>query len=193
MKCNINLYSKCYIRIPLFVAALGAMVSTNAMAMGGTFEQGKDFSGLNFELGKTSGGLYLETNTIKNTKSGKVYGDLGIGYNINLDVVTFNAGAKVSRVKPKGDEKIRNIYPYGGGVTIHLPANFSIYGEGYTSSKSWGDGKRRFVEVDGGISWKPFAPLVVKAGYRYAGLQGKHQSSRNSVVEGFYLGGGIQF
>ncbi|MEZ1648525.1 YfaZ family outer membrane protein, partial [Enterobacter hormaechei] len=49
----------------LLLSALAA-VSGSALAMGGTVEQGKNFTNLNLEMGKSSSGVYLESNWLKN-------------------------------------------------------------------------------------------------------------------------------
>ena len=48
----------------LLLSALAA-VSGSALAMGGTVEQGKNFTNLNLEMGKSSSGVYLESNWLK--------------------------------------------------------------------------------------------------------------------------------
>jgi hypothetical protein len=48
----------------LILSALTA-VSGSALAMGGTVEQGKNFTNLNMEMGKSSSGLYAESNWLK--------------------------------------------------------------------------------------------------------------------------------
>ena len=55
----------------LLLSALTA-VSGSALAMGGTVEQGKNFTNLNLEMGKSSSGLYVESNWLKNNKKRKV-------------------------------------------------------------------------------------------------------------------------
>ena len=67
----------------LIVAALTA-VSGSAMAMGFTVEQGKNFTNLNMEMGKSSSGLYAESHWLKNTDDGSQTGGVGAGYNLEV-------------------------------------------------------------------------------------------------------------
>ena len=53
----------------LLLTALTA-VSGSALALGGSVEQGKNFTNLNLEMGKSSSGLYVESNWLKNTDDG---------------------------------------------------------------------------------------------------------------------------
>ncbi|KAE9856947.1 porin, partial [Escherichia coli] len=48
----------------LILSALTA-VSGSALAMGGSIEQGKNFTNLNVEMGKSTSGLYTEGNWLK--------------------------------------------------------------------------------------------------------------------------------
>ena len=65
----------------LILSALTA-VSGSALAMGGSIEQGKNFTNLNLEMGKSSSGLYAESNWLKNTDDGTQTGGVGAGYNL---------------------------------------------------------------------------------------------------------------
>ncbi len=56
--------------------------SASALAMGFSAEQGKNFTNLNMEMGKSSSGVYLESNWIKNTQDGTQLGSGGVGYNL---------------------------------------------------------------------------------------------------------------
>lgn len=98
----------------LIVAALTA-VSGSAMAMGFTVEQGKNFTNLNMEMGKSSSGLYAESHWLKNTDDGSQTGGVGAGYNLEVGPVMLNAGAKAIYLGPKkGDNGVA--FPVGGGV-----------------------------------------------------------------------------
>lgn len=84
----------------LIVSALTA-VSGSALAMGGSIEQGKNFTNLNLEMGKSSSGLYAESNWLKNTDDGTQTGGVGAGYNLEVGPVMLNAGAKAIYIGPK--------------------------------------------------------------------------------------------
>jgi hypothetical protein len=84
----------------LILAALTA-VSGSAMAMGFTVEQGKNFTNLNMEMGKSSSGLYAESHWLKNTDDGSQTGGVGAGYNLEVGPVMLNAGAKAIYLGPK--------------------------------------------------------------------------------------------
>jgi hypothetical protein len=84
----------------LILSALTA-VSGSALAMGGSIEQGKNFTNLNVEMGKSTSGLYTEGNWLKNTDDGTTTGGVGAGYNFEVGPVMLNAGAKALYVGPK--------------------------------------------------------------------------------------------
>ncbi len=99
----------------LILAALTA-VSGSAMAVGFTVEQGKNFTNLNMEMGKSSSGLYAESHWLKNTDDGSQTGGVGAGYNLEVGPVMLNAGAKAIYLGPKkGDNGVA--FPVGGGVS----------------------------------------------------------------------------
>ena len=79
----------------LIVAALTA-VSGSAMAMGFTVEQGKNFTNLNMEMGKSSSGLYAESHWLKNTDDGSQTGGVGAGYNLEVGPVMLKLARKLS-------------------------------------------------------------------------------------------------
>ncbi|HBT6898925.1 TPA: porin, partial [Klebsiella pneumoniae] len=90
----------------LILAALTA-VSGSAMAVGFTVEQGKNFTNLNMEMGKSSSGLYAESHWLKNTDDGSQTGGVGAGYNLEVGPVMLNAGAKAIYLGPKkGDNGV---------------------------------------------------------------------------------------
>ena len=84
----------------LLLSALTAL-SGSALAMGGSIEQGKNFTNLNLEMGKSSSGLYAESNWLKNTDDGTQTGGVGAGYNLEVGPVMLNAGAKAIYIGPK--------------------------------------------------------------------------------------------
>lgn len=177
---------------PYVCTALLSLSSTSVMAMGGSLAQGKDFSNINLELGKSSSGLYVDGNWTKNTDDGSQYTGAGIGYNIGLGPVMFNAGIKAVYLNPKhGDEG--TAFPFGGGVKIDLPLNLALYGESYVAPDSMANSVKNYVEADGGISWSPLGPLTIKVGYRYAGVDGKEGHPKNTMIDGPYLGAGLTF
>lgn len=57
-------------KISLISLSLLLCVSSSAMAIGLNAEQGKNTSALDAEIGRSSGGLYLDSQWIKNTADG---------------------------------------------------------------------------------------------------------------------------
>lgn len=95
-------------------------------------EQGKNFTALDAEVGRSSGGLYLDSQWVKNTDDGVQIGQAGTGYSLEPGPVMLSAGIKATYIGgKKGDNGIA--FPAGGGVRLNLPANFSLYGEGYSA------------------------------------------------------------
>ena len=87
--------------------------------VGFTVEQGKNFTNLNMEMGKSSSGLYAESHWLKNTDDGSQTGGVGAGYNLEVGPVMLNAGAKAIYLGPKkGDNGVA--FPVGGGVNVAL-------------------------------------------------------------------------
>lgn len=162
------------------------------MAMGFTAEQGKNFTNLNAEMGKTSGGIYLESNWLKNTADGTQVAEAGTGYNLALGPVMLSAGVKAAYLGPKkGDNGVA--FPVGGGVSVALPHDFAIYGEGYSAPEGLNNSVKNFVEASGGVSWSPVGPLTLKAGYRHASVDGKNGRPGHTLIDGPFIGGGMTF
>lgn len=160
--------------------------------MGGVLEQGNNFTSTYFELGKTSGGLYTEGGWTKNTEDGNNFGGAGIGYNFEFGPLMLGAGAKTVYLEPqKGDDGMA--FPVGGGITLSFPAGFAIYGEGYSAPDDLANSVKNYVQADGGISWSPIGPLILKAGYRYAGVDGEKGRPGHRLVDGPYIAEGIVF
>ncbi len=104
----------------------------------------------------------------------------------------LSAGLKATYIGgKKGDNGIA--FPIGGGATLNLPANFALYGEGYSAPEHFTNSVKNFVEAEGGIRWSPITPLMLKAGYRYAGVDGKDGRPGHTLIEGPFVGGGITF
>ncbi|MBZ6397384.1 MULTISPECIES: YfaZ family outer membrane protein [Pantoea] len=166
--------------------------SSSAMAIGLSAEQGKNFTALDAEIGRSSGGLYLDSQWVKNTDDGVQIGQAGTGYSLELGPVMLSAGIKATYIGgKKGDNGVA--FPVGGGVRLNLPANFALYGEGYSAPESFANSVKNFVEADGGISWTPMLPLTLKAGYRYAGVDGKDGRPGHTLIDGPFIGGGVTF
>lgn len=179
-------------KIAIIVSSSLMLMSASALAMGGSVEQGKNYTSVNMELGKTSGGLYLEGGWTKNTEDGSHYGGAGVGYNLTLGPVMLNAGVKAVYLEPKsGDDGMA--FPVGGGIKIDLPAGFALYGEGYAAPEGLTNSVKNYVEADGGVSWSPLGPLEVRAGYRYAGVDGEDGHPGHTIVDGPYLGAAVAF
>lgn len=168
------------------------ITSTSAIAMGVSMEQGKNFTNLNGEIGKDSGGIFLESNWLKNTQDGTQVGSVGTGYNLELGPVMLTAGVKAAYLGPKkGDNGVA--FPVGGGVRIALPANFALYGEGYSAPRGLTNSVNNYIEANGGISWSPLGPLTVKAGYRHASVDGKSGHQNHTLIDGPFIGAGLTF
>lgn len=166
--------------------------SSSAMAMGLNAELGKNYSVLDAEMGRSSSGIYLDSQWIKNTADGVQIAQAGTGYNLAFGPVMVTAGVKATYVGgKKGDNGVA--FPIGGGVKLSLPANLALYGEGYSAPKQFANSVKNFVEAEGGVSWSPLGPLIVKAGYRYAGVDGKDGRPGHTLIDGPYIGGGLTF
>ena len=153
----------------LIVAALTA-VSGSAMAMGFTVEQGKNFTNLNMEMGKSSSGLYAESHWLKNTDDGSQTGGVGAGYNLEVGPVMLNAGANVA-----------------------LTDSIHVFGEGYVAPDGLNNSVKNYVEANGGVSWSPVGPLTLKVGYRHVSVDGKEGRPNHTLIDGAYVGGGVTF
>lgn len=179
-------------KLNLIVFASLIAASTSSFAMGVTVEQGKNFTNTNIEMGKTSSGVYLEGNWMKNTRDGIQLGGAGAGYNLELGPLMVNLGAKAMYLGPKkGDSGVA--FPIGGGITYALTDSINVYGEGYSAPKSLANSVQNYAEANAGISWAPITPVILKAGYRYAGVDGKDGRPGHTLVDGLYLGGGVAF
>lgn len=179
-------------KFKLLLVICTATLSSSALAIGMTAEQGKNFTNLNAEIGKSSSGAYIEGNWLKNTEDGMYTGGLGLGYNLHLGPVMINAGAKAVYLEQKNGEN-GVTYPVGGGVIINLTDSIHLYGEGYTASNSISNSIKKYTEANGGISWTPFTPVTLKVGYRYVSAGVKEEHSSHNLIDGTYIGGGVTF
>lgn len=179
-------------KLNIIVFASLIATSTSSFAMGVTAEQGKNFTNLTAEMGKDSSGIYLEGNWFKNTRDGAQLGGAGAGYNLDLGPVMVNLGAKATYLGPKkGDNGV--VFPIGGGVSYAVTDSVKLYGEGYSAPKSLANSVKNYAEANAGISWTPVTPVTLKAGYRYAGVDGKDGRPGHTLVDGLYVGGGVIF
>ncbi|EOW6839574.1 TPA: YfaZ family outer membrane protein [Klebsiella pneumoniae] len=175
----------------LILAALIA-VSGSAMAVGFTVEQGKNFTNLNMEMGKSSSGLYAESHWLKNTDDGSQTGGVGAGYNLEVGPVMLNAGAKAIYLGPKkGDNGVA--FPVGGGVNVALTDSIHVFGEGYVAPDGLNNSVKNYVEANGGVSWSPIGPVTLKVGYRHVSVDGKEGRPNHTLIDGAYVGGGVTF
>lgn len=175
----------------LLLSALTAL-SGSALAMGGSIEQGKNFTNLNLEMGKSSSGLYAESNWLKNTDDGTQTGGVGAGYNLEVGPVMLNAGAKAIYIGPKkGDNGVA--FPIGGGVSVALTDNIRVFGEGYAASEGLNNSVKNYVEANGGVSWSPISLVTLKVGYRHVSVDGKDGRPNHTLIDGAYIGGGVNF
>ena len=168
------------------------MASGSALAMGFTAEQSKNYTNLNAELGKSSDGLYAESNWVKNTKDGAQLGSLGVGYNFGLGPLTLSAGTKAVYLGPKkGDNGVA--FPVGGGVNVALTDSIHVFGEGYVAPDGLNNSVKNYVEANGGVSWSPIGPVTLKVGYRHVSVDGKEGRPNHTLIDGAYVGGGVTF
>ncbi len=175
----------------LILAGLTA-VSGSAMAVGFTVEQGKNFTNLNMEMGKSSSGLYAESNWLKNTDDGSQTGGVGAGYNLEVGPVMLNAGAKAIYLGPKkGDNGVA--FPVGGGVNVALTDSIHVFGEGYVAPDGLNNSVKNYVEANGGVSWSQIGPVTLKVGYRHVSVDGKEGRPNHTLIDGAYVGGGVTF
>ncbi|GBP03557.1 hypothetical protein EVAR_101247_1 [Eumeta japonica] len=134
-------------------------ISSSAMAIGLNAEQGKNTSALDAEIGRSSGGLYLDSQWIKIRQ-------MVCRLVRRVPVITRNRSGDADRWREsdlhrwqKGDNGVA--FPVGGGE-INLPADFAIYGEGYSAPEQLTNSVKNFVEANAGVSWSPLGPLVLK-------------------------------
>ena len=87
----------------LLLSALTA-VSASALAMGGSIEQGKNFTNLNVEMGKSTSGLYTEGSWLKNTDDGTTTGGVSIGDYVELEDIKSGVWGVTGHVTGSGTE-----------------------------------------------------------------------------------------
>ncbi len=168
------------------------IASGSAFALGFTNEVGKSYVNLDIEIGKSSSGLYLQSNWIKNVNDGIQVSGVGIGYNVELGPVMLNAGVKALYIGPqKGDNGVA--FPVGTGVEFNFIDSLFLYGEAYSATEQMNNSVKSYEEANGGISWKPISLLTIKAGYRYVGVDGKNGLPGHTLFDGPYVGAGVTF
>jgi hypothetical protein len=111
------------------------------------------------ELGKSSSGLYAESNWLKNTDDGTQTGGVGAGYNLEVGPVMLNAGARPSLGPKKAITAWRS---YRGGVNVALTDSIHVFGEGYAAPEGLNNSVKNYVEANGGVSWTPITPVTLK-------------------------------
>ncbi|MFI8417091.1 YfaZ family outer membrane protein [Serratia sp. NPDC078593] len=168
------------------------LASSSAFAVGFTSEVGKSYTNFDLEMGKSSSGLYVQSNWTKNVKDGTQVGGAGVGYNLGLGPLTLNVGAKALYINPKkGDNGVA--FPIGGGIAYNVTDSIAVFGEGYSAPEGLNNSVKNYVEANGGVSWQPIPLLTVKAGYRYAAVDGKDGRPSSTLIDGPYVGAGVTF
>ena len=174
-------------------AALSSlMISGSAFALGMTLEKGKSWTNVEAEMGRNSSGLYVHGNWLKNTDDGEQTGGVGAGYNLGVGPVMLNVGAKALYIGPKkGATGL--VVPVGGGLRVNLDNRYALYGEGYTAPNGFGNSVSSYTEANAGVSWAPISILTLKAGYRYAGVEGKKGRPDHTIYDGLYVSAAASF
>lgn len=143
-------------------------------------------------MGKSSSGVYLESNWLKNTDDGTQTGGVGAGYNLGLGPVMLNAGAKAIYLGPKkGDNGVA--FPIGGGVNVALTDSIHVYGEGYVAPEGLNNSvkklrrSQRRRKLDANYASDPESGLPPRERGRQDGRPG------HTLIDGAYVGGGVTF
>lgn len=179
-------------KINFILLSVLTVTSGSALAMGASIEQGKNFTNLNIEMGKSTSGVYAESNWLKNTDDGTQTGGVGAGYNLEVGPAILNAGAKAIYLGPKkGDNGVA--FPVGGGVSVALTDSINVFGEGYVAPNGLNNSVKNYVEANGGVSWTPIKPVTLKVGYRHVSVDGKDGRPNHTLIDGAYVGGGVSF
>ncbi|RJT50859.1 MULTISPECIES: YfaZ family outer membrane protein [Rahnella] len=164
---------------------------TQAVELGA--KAGTDFTELNAGMGRQTSGLYIDGNWAKNTKNGRQIGGAATGFNIPVGPAMINLGAKALYMQGSTSDNEGVAFPVGGGITVPFTDSLAFYAEGYSAPDALSNRVKSYTEADAGFSWVPFAPVKVKAGYRYIGLDGTAGNPNERIIDGAYLGAEMDF
>ncbi len=168
----------------LFVAA-----SASAIELGA--EAGRRYTNLTAGMGTATSGVAMSGNWARSNDDGNVYG-LGLGYNLPLGPVMATLGAKGLYLNPD-DGKNGGALALGGGLSWPLNQSLILYGEGYVAPDSFTSGVKSYSEANAGVRWNVVRPLNLTAGYRYMSMEGRNDRRDNTLVDGLYVGAGLNF
>ncbi|MDR3432913.1 MAG: YfaZ family outer membrane protein [Rouxiella aceris] len=167
------------------------MTTLSAHAIGVNAEIGQHYTNLGFGMGTTTSGLELTGSWAHSDNDGDVAG-LGLGYNIPLGPFMATVGGKALYTSPKNGSDGYAV-PLGGGLQLPLGRYVSLYGEGYYAPDSLSSGINNYKEANAGIRITPVRLISVDVGYRYQALEGKDSSRDNTIADGAYVGGAVNF
>lgn len=173
------------------VVMMAAAGQAQALELGA--KAGSDFTELDVGMGRQTSGLYLSGNWAKDTKNGRQVGGIGAGFNIPVGPAMINLGAKSVYLQGTTSDNEGVAFPVGGGITITFTDSLAFYGEGYVAPDALNNSVKSYIEADGGLSWVPFRPLKLKAGYRYVGIDGTAGNPNERIIDGAYLGAELDF
>lgn len=154
---------------------------------------GTHFTELEGGMGRQTSGLYVDGNWAKNTQNGRQAAGVGAGFNIPVGPAMINLGAKAVYLQGSTSDNEGVAFPVGGGINIPFTDSLAFYAEGYAAPDSLTNRTKNYVEADGGFSWIPMAPVKVKAGYRYIGVDGSAGNPNERIIDGAYLGAELDF
>lgn len=179
-------------KLLIITPALVALSSFSASAIEIGGEVGTQHMQLKAATTTEGSGFKYNGSWTKNYQDGRSVGGAGVDYLLDLDFVQLHAGAKALYIAPKkGDNGFAA--PIGGGIKIPLGEQVAIYGESYVAPRGLNNAVQKYVEVDAGVEFKANSNLVLNAGYRYMGVDGKSATPNHTLLDGPYIGARYNF
>lgn len=174
--------------LPLVLAAL--LSAPAAFAGSLLITGGENFHGASYS--QTSGGLGFNADWLKNEHRGES-ASLGLTASLPLgDAVLVSAGARATYLNSDG---YAMAFPLGGRIDVKLMGDrVGLYAQGWVAGSGTASGSvHQYQDSSVGVAFRPFKPLQLDVGYRYAKIERDDSRRDLTLADGVYASAGLNF